>query len=174
MSKTLLAGMLALGLAACASAAAKEPAHRDADQPFGKRALERTVVVGTLVQATIHTALSWRHDRPGETLAATVSADVTNAGRWIVIPAGSPVGLTIREWGSTALLLDVSSVTVWGQVYVVRATVELTPLGGVLPTGSDVVVAPGTPILFVLSEGITVEQRPVGPGTPAHAGPTSE
>ena len=163
MSRTLLAGMLGLGLAACASAVAKEPAHREADRQFGNRALERTVVVGTLVQATIQSALSRGRDKAGAMLAASVSADVRNARRWIVIPAGSPVGLTIKQWGTT-LLLDVSSVTVWGQVYIVRATAELTPLP--LPgTGGDVVVAPGTSIQFVLSEGLTVERRPAGPSS---------
>jgi len=154
----LHAGMLGLGLAACSSAVAREPDRRDAELwPFGSRAVDRTLVAGTLIQATIHGSLSWRHKKPGETLTATVTADVRNAQRWIVVPAGCPVGLRIALLGPVAksqadarLLVDVTSVTVWGQVYPVTATVALTPVAG----------AQETRILFVLSEGITVERRP--------------
>lgn len=151
--------MLGLGLVACSSAAAREPDHRDADRwPFGNRALDRTLVVGTLIEATIHSPLSWRRNKPGAPLTATVSADVRNGHGRVVIPAGCPVGLRIALRGSPAntsqagakLLLDVTSVTVWGQVYPVGATVELTP----------VAEARGTRVLFVLPEGLTVERRP--------------
>ncbi len=122
--------------------------------------------MGTLIEATIHSSLSWRRNRPGETLTATVSADVRNAHRWVVIPAGCPVGLRIALRGPAAdktradakIALDVTSVTVWGQVYPVRATVELTPVA-VRRASREVVVAPGTRILFVLAEGLTVERR---------------
>jgi hypothetical protein len=128
--------MLGLGLMACSGAAAREP---DADRwQLGNRALDRTLVVGTLIEATIHGS--------GEALTATVSTDVRNASGWVVIPAGCPVGLRIAGRG----LLDVTSVTVWGQVYPVSATVEVTRVA---------VVPPGTRILFVLPEGLTVERR---------------
>ena len=177
MSRTLLAGMLGLGLVACASAAAREPEHRDADRwPFGNRALERTLVVGTLVEATIDRSLSRRRNKPGETLTATVSADVRNAHRWVVIPAGCPVGLRIALRGPAAntshgdanLLLDVISVTVWGQAYPVRATVEWTPVAVRPASREAVVVASGTRILFVLREGLTVE-RPLEEADEGHA-----
>jgi hypothetical protein len=167
MSRALLAGMLGLGVAACSSAAAREPEHRAADRwPLGNRALDRTLVAGTLIEVTIHRSLSWRRNKPGETLTATVSADVRNAHRWVVIPAGCPVGLRIAPWGPATnksqadakMLLDVTSVTVWGQVYPVSATVELTP----------VAVTPGTRILFVLPEGLTVE-RPLEEAHEGHA-----
>src|SRR5690348_6048797 len=96
MSRSLLAGMLGLALVACSTAAAREPEHRVADRwPFGNRALDRTLVVGTLIEATIESSLSWRRTKPGDTLTATVSADVRNAHRWVVIPAGCPVRLRI-------------------------------------------------------------------------------
>jgi hypothetical protein len=151
-SRALLAGMLGLGLVACSSAAAREPEYRDADRwPFGNRALDRTLVAGTLIEATIHGPFAWRRNKAGAPLTATVSADVKNAHGWVVIPAGCPVGLRIALRGSPAsTLLDVTSVTVWGQVYPVSATVALQPVAG----------AGGTRILFILPEGLTVERRP--------------
>jgi len=154
---TWLARMLGLGLVACSGAVAGEPEHADRWQ-LGNRALERTLVVGTLIQATLDSSLSWRRSKPGDALTATVSTDVRNAHRWIVIPAGCPVGLRIPLLGSDAnksqeaakLLLDVTSVTVWGQTYPLTATVEVTRVA---------VVPPGTRILFVLPEGLTVERR---------------
>jgi hypothetical protein len=167
MSRTLLVGVLALGLVACSSAAAREPEHRDADRsPVGSHALDRTLVVGTLIEATMPSSRPGRRYKPGETLTATVSADVRNAQRWIVIPAGCPVGLRIAPWGpatskrqaDATLLLDITSVTVWGREYPVSATVELTPVA-VRGTSRGVgAVAPGTRILFVLREGLTVER----------------
>ena len=148
--------MLGLGLMACSYAAAREPEHRDADRPYGNRALDRTLVAGTLIEATIHSALSWRGTKQGDTLTATVSADVKNAHRWVVIPAGCPVAVRIALWepaddqnrAEAKMLLEVTSVTVWGQVYQVSATAESAP----------VVVAPGARILFLLAEGLTVER----------------
>ncbi len=169
MSRTLLAGMLGLGLVACSSAVAREPEHRDADRwPLGNRALERTLVVGTLIEATIHSLPSGHRNKPGATLTATVSADVRNAHRWVVIPAGCLVGLRIplrgpvanRSQADTQMLLDVTSVTVWGQVYPVSATVEWTPAAVREASREMVLVAPGTRILFVLREGLTVERKP--------------
>jgi hypothetical protein len=101
--------------------------------------MDRTLVAGTLIQATIHGA---RRDTPGATLTATVSADVTNAHRSVVIPAGCLVRLSIARRGP-AMVLEVTSVRVEGQVYPVSATA----------------VASGTRILFVLPEGFTAARR---------------
>jgi hypothetical protein len=160
--------MLGLGLVACSIATAREPEHRDADRsPLGTRALDRTLVAGTLIEATIPSSLAARRHTPGETLTATVSADVRNAQRWVVIPAGCPVGLRIAVGGpatnksqaDATLPLDITSVTVWGQTYPVNATGELTPRsvrGTSRTVGAGV---PGTRILFVLPEGLTVERH---------------
>jgi len=166
--RAVLAGMLSLCLAACSSAVAREPQPRDADSwPPGNRALERTLVVGTLIVATIQESLSWRRNRPGDTLTATVSADVRNARRWVVIPAGSPVGLRIAHWGPATspghadarVTLEVFSVTVRRRLYPVYATVALTGLVVSSRSGEGAVVASGTRILFVLPEGLMVERR---------------
>jgi len=158
MWRTVPAGMIAFGLTACPGVIAGEPEHADRWQ-LGHRALDRTLVVGTLIEATI---------QPGAPLSATVSADVKNAHRWVVIPAGCPVGVSIPLLGPAAkksqadakMLLDVTSVTVWGQVYPVTTTVEVTPVAVRGLIHEVALVAPGTRILFVLPEGLTVERPP--------------
>jgi hypothetical protein len=159
MSRAVLRGALVLGLMACSSVAAREP---------GDRALDRTLVAGTLIEATIQDALSWRCNKPGATLTAIVSADVSNGRRWVVIPARSPVALRIAPAGrgpvtnksqaDVRIALDVTSVTVSGQAYPVSATVDLT-LAAVRWASHDVVVAPGTQIRFVLPSGFTISRR---------------
>lgn len=166
MSRTMLAGMLGLGLAACVAAAAGEPALSNPDRrPLGSPAVNRTLVVGTLIEATIHSPLPWGRNQPGETLTATVSADVRNAHRWVVIPAGSRVGLRIAPRGPAnqgqaypRMVLDVTSLTVWGQIYPVSATVDVTPVAGGGASREVVGRAPRRRILFVLREGLTVER----------------
>lgn len=156
MSRTVLATMLALGLVACSSVGAKEPKPGDG-------ALDGTLVAGTLLEATIAGSRSRRFYLPGEMLTATVSADVTNAVRWVVIPAGSPVGLRVAHWGpatsespaAATITLELHSVTVWGRLYPVRAAAALTAVTIYPPGGEVMVVAPATRILFVLSEGFT-------------------
>jgi hypothetical protein len=152
MWKTWISGILGLGLMACAGAAASEPDHSRADRrPSGSGIWDRTLAAGTLIEATIC-------NTPGGPLTALVSADVRNGGRWVVIPAGSAVGLRLAPDGRVggtrparaALALDVTSVTVAGRVYPLSATIEPAP-GRVA-----VVVASGTRILFVLPEGLTV------------------
>jgi hypothetical protein len=154
-ARTLLAGILSLGLVACPSAVARVPADRDAASSTGcNRAVDRTLVAGTLIEATIDHPLSRRRSRPGETLTATVSADVSNAGHWVVIPAGGVLDLRVARRQSKTMLLDVVSVTVRGLVNPVGATMEVTPAA----TG-DVAVASGTRVLFVLPEGFTAGVR---------------
>jgi hypothetical protein len=167
MSRTLFAGMLVLGLMACSSVAAREPERGGGYGNVGHRALERTLVAGTLIEATIEGARSWRRNPLGETLTAIVTADVRNAHRWVVIPAGSPVGLRVAHWrrptdrtqADARLTLEVLSVTVRRRLYLMSERVEVTPAPVRQPSGEVVVVAPGTRILFVLSEGFTVAKR---------------
>jgi len=136
MSRCFVAGILGLGLVACTSAAARVPESRDAYRwRPGTSAVDRTLVAGTLIEARFH--------RTGATLTGTVSADVRNARRRVVIPAGSAVGLRIAP--RRPRLLDVTSVTVRGQVYPLSSMVEGLPVGPAL----------GARILFVLPEGFT-------------------
>jgi len=59
MSNTTLAGMVVLGLMGCATVAAKVPERETGG------ALDRTLVVGTLVEATIEDGRSWRRNPLG-------------------------------------------------------------------------------------------------------------
>jgi len=129
MSKTWLAGVLMLGLAACAPAAGKE-------EVGGTVVRTRfTLASGTLVDATIQDSLSSRRDHVGDVLRATVSADVKDAQGYIAIPAGSVLALRVvslapatnKSQTDGKLALTVSTVTVRGQVYEVNAPIASTP-----------------------------------------------
>jgi hypothetical protein len=125
MSRTLLAAILVLGLAACSPASGK-----DADS--GNRSAQRTLVEGTRIEATIGDALSSRHNEAGETLAATVSADVEDGSGHVVIPAGSAVALRIvqlepatnKSQDDGKITLEATSVTVRGRVYTMSARLD--------------------------------------------------
>ncbi len=167
MARDLRAGMLMIGLLACSSVAAREPERDAGTGTLGDRALQRTLIAGTLIEATIEGSHSWRRNPLGETLTAIVNADVRNADGWVVIPAGSPVRLRIAHWKRAAtksqadarITLAVLSVTVRRQLYPMRETVDVTPVPVRQPSGEVVVVASGTRILFVLSEGFTAARR---------------
>jgi len=133
--------MLVLGLAACSTVVAKEP------ESEGSGAVARTLVVGTLVEATIQDTRSWRPNPLGQVLTAVVTADVRNGDGWVVIPAGSPVALKVAAWRPPSFTFKVLSVTVSRRRYAMHETV--------------VVDGPGTRIAFVLSEGFTAG-KPLG------------
>jgi len=137
----MLAGMLVLGFTACTTAAGNEPARE------ASTAMDRTLAVGTLVEATIENGPSWRGKPLGESLIAMVNADVLNADDRVVIPMGSPVGLKVVGWRPPSLTFKVLSITVARRLYPMRETV--------------VVVGSGTRIAFVLSEGFTA-RKPLG------------
>jgi hypothetical protein len=128
--------------------------------------VDRRLVAGTLIEVTIPNSHSWRRNPLGETLTATVTADVTNGARWVVIPAGSAVGLRVAHWRRATssrqtdarITFEVFSVTVRRRWYPVRAIVEMTPVA-VRPSGEVAAVASGTRIRFVLSEGFTAARR---------------
>jgi len=136
MSKTLLAGMLVLGLAACSSASAKEEAAKlAAAGRVSSQPAQRTLRSGTTIEARIQDSLSSRHNQAGETLRATVISDVKDANGGIAIPAGSTVGLRIAELQAATnksqadgkITLVVTSVTVRGQTYQMSSTVNPVP-----------------------------------------------
>ena len=215
MSKSLLAGMLVFGIVACSPASAKPEAGR-ASGTASSRPAQRTLASGTSITASIQDSLSSRHNKAGETLSATVSADVRDGGGHVVIPAGSAVGLKIAQLEPATnksqddgkIALDVTSVTVRGQVY--HVSTRLDPVthqlqgrgvtagevekvgvgaaigalagrligkntkgavvGGVVGAGGgtavavhwasrDVVVSPGTHVLFSLPQSLTVSTR---------------
>jgi len=148
MSRTVFAVMLAMGLTACAPAEARETAGGDKGRRTpGRGMLDRTLVAGTLIEATGQDPMAWSRSKPGDTLFATVNSDVGNANHWIVIPAGSVVGVRVARRADPTPLLEVLSVTVAGQAYPVGTTAEVM----------SVVVPPQgrTRLLFVLVEKFT-------------------
>jgi hypothetical protein len=143
MMKSIYAGLLAVALTACGTAAAKESPSDSATGDLKTSSAERAVVRstgslslanGTRVEATIDKELSSRTDKAGQTITATVSNAVKDAHGAIVIPSGSTVTLTIetldpgndqiRPDGRLALV--VSSVTVAGRSHPV--VTDLTPV----------------------------------------------
>jgi hypothetical protein len=146
--------MLGLGLGACTAAAARET---------------WTLGAGTLVEARLRDSLSSRGKNAAEALTATVAADVTNERGQVVIPVGSVVGLRIAQYGlvvrrtNNAYPLDATSVTVGGRVYAVSGKVDPVTAPGmeaaVYRPNPDVVVMPGTLILFSLGQPLTVPAR---------------
>jgi hypothetical protein len=122
-----------LGLAACGSSAAKDapPGADGAAAGTARTAtVGRSLESGTRVGATIQTALSSRTNKAGETLRATVGANVTDSRGRTVIPAGSTVLLTIvqLEPGSEQvrpegrLVLAVKSVEIDGVTHAIAGT----------------------------------------------------
>ncbi len=157
----VVAGVVALGLAACSPASPRELPRAIAYDRPGDRALDRTLVVGTLIEATVPDARAWRRGPVGRRVLATVTGDVTNALHWAVIPAGSLVELRITRRGPGALTagagatitLELHAVTVRGLRYPVRAAWALSPVAG--QPSRDAMGSAETRILFVLSEGFT-------------------
>jgi hypothetical protein len=215
MSKTLLAGMLVFGLVACSAASGKEETASTARTVIS-RPTQRTLSSGTSIEARIQDSLSSRHNKAGETLRATVSADVKDAYGQVAIPAGSQVELRVAQLEAATnksqadgkIALVVTSVTVRGQKYQVSSTVNSVPhqlvgrgvtvgevekagggavigavagrviggntkgaiIGGAVGAAAgtaaavhwasrDVVVTPGTTIVFSLPQALTVAAR---------------
>jgi hypothetical protein len=86
---------------------------------------------GTRVNATISDSISSRTNKAGEPFHASVTEAIRDASGRIVIPAGSTVHGTITEVraapnaGETGrLVLNVSSVTVRGEVYPIEGTID--------------------------------------------------
>jgi hypothetical protein len=151
--------MLMLGLMGCSTAAAREARRDDGTGALGDGVLQRTLVAGTLIEATIDGARAWRRNPLGEILTAIVNADVRTVGDWVVIPAGSSVALRVALWQRPTITFAVLSVTVHGQLYPMRESVEMTPVPARQPNAGVVAVASGTRIRFVLSKGFTAARR---------------
>jgi hypothetical protein len=117
----------------------------------------RTLAAGTLIEATMSDSINSRHDKAGKTVTARVARDVKDRAGHVVIPAGSPVKLTVTALAPAEnksskdgkLDFEVNSVTVNGRIYALEADVD--PVEHVLKgrgvTGGDVAkVGAGTAI----------------------------
>jgi len=75
--------------------AAPTPAPKPAPAPAAPVSL--TLAAGTKINAAATDTITSRHNKPGETMTATVSSDITDAKGKVVIPAGSVITFTILE-----------------------------------------------------------------------------
>jgi hypothetical protein len=122
--------VLAISLVLLAACAQSEATDRPTGSTSGAP-MSFTLPAGTLVDATLNDVISSRHASAGDVFTAGVVKDVTIAGGWIAIPAGSTVRGTITEVspapnaGATGTLtLAVSSVTVRGKSYDFAASID--------------------------------------------------
>jgi hypothetical protein len=89
-----------------------------------------TLSSGATLSTTVDREITSRTDKAGQTVSATVAADVKNASGRVVIPAGSKVTLRIAEIHESEnkgdktgkLTLVPTEVTVGGQSYVIAGT----------------------------------------------------
>ena len=129
--------VITIGVAACTNGDAKEAPARDGTtaRAASSAPSERLVASGTRVSATLESGLSSNVNKSGETVRASVSADVSDGRGHVLIPAGSIVTLTIDklEPGSDQirpegrLWLNVTSIAVRGQSYPLSATLDPVP-----------------------------------------------
>jgi hypothetical protein len=181
MSNPMFTALLALGLAACSRGSAR------AVEGEGAASVQRSLASGTRVDAIIQDSLSSRINVAGETLRATVSTDIKNDQGAVVIPAGSPITLTIAQLDPGSgrirpkgrLSLVVTSVSVGGHDYRVSAALQPIPhhmvgrgvtrhkvarvgagtVVGAITGQSDVVVSARTPIVFSLTQSLSIPAR---------------
>lgn len=162
MSKSIIAGMFALGLAACSGSDAKEvPAGtgNGAGTGTGARpaATTRTLTSGTQIAISIQDALSSRTNKSGETVRATVTGNVSDSRGNVVIPSGSTVTMTIDKLEPASqqvgpegrLMIDVKSVTINGETRAISATLGAVPhqlVGRGITTDEAARIAAGTAI----------------------------
>ena len=143
-----LPGLLALFLLACNGAAANDAAPnggtgsgsagKSAGKPADKPASssEYTVPGGTAIEVTLRDTITSRHNAAGNLLGASVSRDVLDSRGRVMIPAGSPVALSISAIspgkagdtnGEGMLELTITSLTVHGVSHSLTAIVRDIP-----------------------------------------------
>jgi hypothetical protein len=150
----MVLGLLAIGLAACGSAAGNDstpagaagsatpasgaapangsaPARREVRESSG-----RTAPSGTTVEVTIRDSISSRKYSAGHVIGGSVANDVKDERGRVVIPAGSEVALEITKIspsepgdtkGEGTLELTVTSITVGGTAHDARTVVPSVP-----------------------------------------------
>jgi hypothetical protein len=91
-----------------------------------------SLAAGTTIETNATTQISSRNNKAGETLAATVSTDITDSRGRVVIPAGSTVRLSISEIAPAEnkgqadgkIVLMPSTIEVGGKSYTLNASIE--------------------------------------------------
>ncbi len=147
--QTRLALSLTVLLAACSGGSATEV----------ERTRAHTLVAGTLIQATMEHSAAWRRDATSTLLIATVTGDVRNARREVVIPAGSELRLRVQRQAplgelqpARQLALDLVYVTVGGQQYLLEGRADVRALAVYRRRGTVEVVAPQPRMMVVLTQ----------------------
>ena len=98
-------------------------------------AVERTLPAGTTIRAVLQDSIDSRHDSAGGVVMARSRGDITDRSGQVVVPAGSPVELSIaqlepaksRNAADGKIALHVDSVLVEGRAYHVSADVQAVP-----------------------------------------------
>jgi hypothetical protein len=147
-TRTIVLGLLAIGLAGCGASTANDatsggtsasaapasgvaPARREERESTG-----RTAPSGTTVEVTIRDEISSRKFSAGHAVEGSVSNDVMDSKGRVVIPAGSPVAIEITRIspsnagdtrGEGTLELTVTSITVNGASHDARTVVSDVP-----------------------------------------------
>jgi|ERR1035437_45473 hypothetical protein len=148
ITRTVVLGLLAVGLAGCGSSTGKDatPAGTSASaapasgvapaRPEERESTGRTASSGTTIEVTIRDEISSRKLSAGHAVEASVSNDVMDSKSRVVIPAGSPVTIEITKIspsnagdtrGEGTLELTVTSITVNGASHDARTVVSDVP-----------------------------------------------
>lgn len=131
--------------------------------PIGSAALP----AGTSIHASLQDSISSRSDSAGDIVMAMVQSDVRNGRGEVVVPAGSPVQLSIASLapagaGSGRLALEVDAITIDGRMHRVGGTVQDVPheLRGRGITGNEAAkVGAGTAAGAVIGGVVTGKTR---------------
>ena len=140
--RSVVLGLLALGLAGCGSGSANDavPAGSAASTPASSPApvsTSRTAASGTRVEVTIRDEISSHKYSAGHAVEGTVSSDVLDSRGRVVIPAGAAVAMELTrispsEPGDTrgegTLELTVNSINVNGVPHDARAVLGINEI----------------------------------------------
>lgn len=170
MSRSLIAGLLAFGLLACANARGKDMSGTGGAAAAAVSAHSRVLSDGAAVTVTIQDAISSRTNTVGQQVNGVVSRDVMDNAGLVVVPGGSPVVLTITKLGPAlnsgqkdgAIVLRGTSVTVAGTTYDLNASVGAVPHtleGRGITTSAVENVAVGTAVGAAVGQVIGKNQK---------------
>lgn len=122
-----------------APAPVTRPVQKTQPQPTRPRPTPRPVApapvvlaAGTVIQAAATDSISSRHNKPGESMTASVDSDIRDAKGRVVIPAGSVITFTIAELAPAEnksqkdgkLALTATSVRINGEDHPISASVD--------------------------------------------------
>lgn len=132
MRRTMIAGLVMMGVAACGQPAGTAKAKDAGGSKATSSAL--TLPSGTTIEATTSRTISSKSDKAGGTFSASVTNDVKDSEGRTVIPAGSTIEMSITDIQAAAdkgkdgqLVVAVNSATVGGKSYPLDASISAMP-----------------------------------------------